>query len=434
MRVLDLIVRKRDGLALSRAEIESLVLGYTAGEVLDYQVAAWLMAVFLRGLDRRETADLTAAMVRSGRTVDWSGRLPFVVDKHSTGGVGDKTTLVVAPMVAAAGVPVAKMSGRGLGFTGGTLDKLESIPGLSVQRSVAELQSQVERIGLAIVAQSPELAPADGKLYALRDATGTVESLPLIASSVMAKKLAAGAHGIVLDVKAGNGAFARTMAEAVTLAELMLDLGRAAQRRMRAVISAMDEPLGTAVGNALEVAEAIRALAGQGPDDLRELALVLGSQMLLLARAALDEAAARRRLLDALASGEALAKLAQMVEAQGGDPRALEDTRLLPRAPHLLTVACPRDGFVAGIDARTVGEAVVELGGGRAKKGDAIDPRVGVVFQARAGAHAEVGSPLFVVHAADEAAAARAAQRVLAAYRWSADPPPRRRLVLDVLE
>ncbi len=434
MRVVDLIARKRDGLPLSGAEIDWLVRGYAAGEVPDYQVAAWLMAVYLRGLDRRETADLTAAIVRTGKTVDWSGRLPFVVDKHSTGGVGDKTTLVVAPLVAAAGVPVAKMSGRGLAFTGGTLDKLESIPGFRVGLSVAALQSQVERIGLAVVAQSPELAPADGKLYALRDATGTVESLPLIAASVMSKKIAAGAHGIVLDVKSGSGAFARTVEAAEALAGLMLDLGKAAQRRVRAVISAMDEPLGAAVGNALEVEEAVSVLAGQGPEDLRELALVLGSQMLLLARAAPDEAAARKQLLDALSSGRALTKMLEMVEAQGGDPRSLAEPNLLPRAQHLLTVESPRSGFVAGIDARTVGEAVVELGGGRARKEDAIDHRVGVVFQARSGAHVAVGSPLFTVHAANETAAERAARRILAAYRWSADPPSRRRLVLNVLE
>ena len=433
MRIVDIIARKRAGAEHTAAEIESLVLGYGRGEVPDYQVAAWLMAACLRGLSRRETADLTAAIVRSGEVVDWSGRLSCVVDKHSSGGVGDKTSLVVGPLVAAAGAPVAKMSGRGLGFTGGTLDKLEAIPGLRVRRSLAELREQVERVGLAIVAQSPELAPADGKLYALRDATATVDYLPLIASSIMSKKIAGGANGVVLDVKTGRGAFMPTVAEARELAEWMIDLGRAAGRCVRAVISSMEAPLGLAVGNALEVKEAVATLRGEGPSDLLELSLALGSQMLLLAGKVADEERARRLLLNALGSGAALAKLKEMVAAQGGEALALDDTRLLPHSTVVHTVPAPRGGYVAGVDPRAVAEAVIRLGGGRARKEDAIDHAVGVVLRAKPGDLLAVGDPLFEVHAADEAAAAEAGRVVLAAYTWSDQSPALVPLVLEVL-
>ena len=433
MPVVDIIARKRDGVALTETEIEGLVSRYTAGEVPDYQMAAWLMAAFIRGLGREETRALTWAMARSGKELSWAGRLPFVADKHSTGGVGDKTSLVVVPLVAAAGVPVAKMSGRALGFTGGTLDKLESIPGLRVHMPTEQMQRQVETIGLAMVAQSAELAPADGKLYALRDATATVESLPLIASSVMAKKIAAGAHGIVLDVKAGRGAFARTREEARALAECMLDLGRAAGRRVAAVISRMDEPLGCAVGNALEVREAAQALRGEGPADLLELSLSLGARMLMIAEVATDEQDARRRLCETLASGAAYAKLEQMVAAQGGDPRALAEADRLPRAPTVRTVLSPVRGHVVAIDARAVGEAVVRLGAGRAKKEDAIDPTVGVVFHARPGALVAPGDPLFAVHASNGEAAESAGRQVLAAFEWSVEPPRQQPIVIEVL-
>jgi len=433
MRTIDVIARKRDGLELSQAEIEAIVLGYVAGEVPEYQVAAWLMAAYLRGLSRAETFALTQAIVRSGVTLDWGERQPSVVDKHSTGGVGDKTSLVVVPMVAAAGVPVAKMSGRGLGFTGGTLDKLESIPGLQVNRSAAELKAQVEAIGLAIVAQSAELAPADAKLYALRDATATVESLPLVASSVMGKKIAGGAPAIVLDVKVGRGAFAQSPAEAHDLAATMIDLGKAAGRRVRAVISPMDEPLGLAVGNALEVKEAVRLLHGEGPSDLLAVSLAVGEQMLLAAGATADEAEARDRLLATLSSGRAAAKLAEMVAAQGGEARVVEDLSLLRRAPLVETVRSPRSGFVVDLDARVVGETVVALGGGRARKEDAVDHAVGVVFWAKPGAYTAAGAPLFDVHAVDGAAARMAAERILQAYVWGAQPPPRRPAVGEVL-
>ncbi len=423
MRTVDVIARKRAGEELSAAEIDSLVSGYARGEVPDYQMSAWLMAACLRGLTGAETAALTSAIVSSGRVIDWTGRLSNVVDKHSSGGVGDKTSLVVVPMVAALGVPVAKMSGRGLGFTGGTLDKLESIPGLRVRLSIAEMQTQVERIGLAIVAQSAELAPADGKLYALRDATATVDYLPLIASSIMGKKIAGGAQGIVLDVKAGDGAFMTEVENARALAGCMLELGRRAGRRVRAVVSSMETPLGYAVGNSLEVAEALATLRGQGPADLLELCLVLGSQMLLLAGATRDEEEARRSLKGALASGAALGKLRQLVAAQGGQTAVVDDPGLLPRSPVVRTVAAPRGGFVARLSARTVAETVRHLGGGRARKEDDIDRSVGVVLLAKPGAAVEKGQPLCQVHAAGLPAAEGAISSLLAAYDIAPEPP-----------
>ncbi|MHB1005122.1 MAG: thymidine phosphorylase [Chloroflexota bacterium] len=425
MRIVDIIAKKRSGLAFVPEEIEALVLGYARGEVPDYQAAAWLMAVFLRGMNSAETFALTQAIVRSGRSLSWPASMGAVVDKHSTGGVGDKTSLVVVPLVAAAGAPVAKMSGRGLGFTGGTLDKLESIPGFSVRQSVERFQSQVEHVGAAIVAQSAELAPADGKLYALRDVTATVESLPLIASSVMGKKIAAGAEGIVLDVKYGRGAFCATIVEAEALARTMLDLGAAAGRRVRAVLSPMVEPLGMAVGNALEVAEAVRALRGEGPADLNELVLLLGTQMLLVAGVATDEASARATLERAIASGAALSKFREIVSAQGGDPRAIDDLSLLPQAGCVRAVVAPRAGFVVDVDARAIAETVMRLGGGRARKADSIDLGVGVLLRAKTGTAVESGAPLCEVHGANKEAANRAVASLAKAFGiGDAAPPP----------
>lgn len=432
MRIVDIIERKRDGFELSAEEIETLVSGYTSGDVPDYQAAAWLMAVYCRGLSERETADLTWILARSGQIIDWPG-LPFVVDKHSTGGVGDKTSLVVCPMVAAAGVPVAKMSGRGLGHTGGTLDKLESIPGLKVKVPVPQLQKQVERVRLAIVAQSADLAPADGKLYALRDVTGTVSSLPLIASSVMSKKIAGGANGIVLDVKTGRGAFAQTVEDATTLSRMMIHLGQACGRRVRAVISRMDQPLGNAVGNALEVQEAIATLRGEGPDDLFELCLTLASQMLLIAGHAKDEESARAALLSVIQSGAALSALGDMVAAQEGDRRVLDDPGRLPRAAVVRTITAPVSGTIHAIDARAVGQAVVRLGGGRQRKEDAVDPSVGVVFKAKVGATVAKGDPLFELHAASATAADDEAKHVLAAFTFGEDPIAPPPVVVDIL-
>jgi pyrimidine-nucleoside phosphorylase len=391
-----------------------------------------LMAVCCRGLTMRETGALTMAMARSGRILDWPG-VPYVTDKHSTGGVGDKATLVVVPIVAAAGASVAKMSGRGLGHTGGTLDKLESIPGLEVRLPVEQIQRQVERIGLAIVAQTADLAPADGKMYALRDATATVQSLPLIAASVMSKKIAGGAHGIVLDVKTGKGAFATSQEEAHELGTMMLQLGQACGRRVRAVLSSMDQPLGNSVGNALEIKEVVATLTGAGASDLVSLSLVLAGQMLYLAGLAKSDEEGERIARDALDSGAAFEKLGDMVSAQGGDRRALVDTKRLPTAPIALTARAPRTGYVATLDARGVGDAVVQLGGGRQRKEDSIDPSVGVLFHARPGAFVAAGESIFEIHGQNKASAEVALASVMAAFTWSEEQPRPTPLILDVL-
>jgi pyrimidine-nucleoside phosphorylase len=393
MRAVDVIARKRDGAMLSAEEIELMVQGYTQGTVPDYQIAAWLMAIVLRGMDRQETIDLTMAMVRSGEQLDLQEIATFVADKHSTGGVGDKTTLVVAPLVAAAGVKLGKMSGRGLGFTGGTLDKLESVPGFRSDLSVEEFRSQLRDVGLVVTGQTAGLVPADGKLYALRDVTATVNSLPLIASSIMSKKIAAGADGIVLDVKVGQGAFMQTEEAALDLATLMVHIGSKMGRKVRAVISDMTQPLGDAVGNALELKEAIETLHGQGPADFRQHCLTIGSQLLLVAGA-----------------------------AQGGDVDTVEHPDDLPQARFVRELPAPHGGYVADLDAREVGLTSMLLGGGRAKKGDAIDHAVGVVLHAKIGDEVEKGQPLITVYANDEGKLAGAQQRLLAAYEWSDDP------------
>jgi len=433
MRTVDLIAKKRDGLALSAAEIDFLVQGFTRGEIPDYQISAWLMAVVLRGMDKRETTDLTLAMARSGETLDLSAIAPVVVDKHSTGGVGDKTTLVVAPLVAAAGLPVGKMSGRGLGFSGGTLDKLESIAGYNVNLTKQQFLQQLAEHGIVVAGQSADLAPADGKLYALRDVTATVESLPLIASSVMSKKIAAGANAIVLDVKVGRGAFMKTLDDAQALARTMVDIGRGVGRRVTAVISDMSQPLGCAVGNALEVAEAIATLRGQGPADFLELCLTVGAQMLLLAGKVEKAAEGRALLLVKLLSGAALAKFGEWVAAQGGDWQVIEHPELLPRASLVEPLLAPRGGYVAGLDAAAVGLTVVALGGGRAKKGDPIDHAVGVVLHRKVGDAVQPGEPLLTIHANDPARLAEARERLLAAYTWSDTPVPKPRLVHQIV-
>ncbi len=434
MRAVDIIARKRDGQTLTTEEIGFFVNGYVRGEIPDYQAAAWLMAVVLRGMDARETADLTLAMATSGRTLSLRSVAPVVADKHSSGGVGDKTTLVVAPLVAAAGLPVGKMSGRGLGFTGGTLDKLESIPGFEVSLSVDRFIAQVARCGVAISGQTAELAPADGLFYELRNATATVPSIPLIASSIMSKKLAAGADVIVLDVKVGRGAFMKDLGSARRLAELMVDVGRRAGRRVVAVLASMDQPLGYAVGNSLEVAEAVEALRGRGPADLRAHCVVLAAHMLLLGGCARDLSGARELARETLRSGRALARLREMVECQGGDPRVVDDPwAVLPRAPIVVPVAAPREGYVAGLDAEKVGLATLLLGAGRERKGAPIDHRVGVVLHKKVGDRVRPGEPLFTVHAADEASLHRATEEVLAAYSWSGYPVRRPRLVRGVI-
>jgi len=426
MRAVDIIARKRDGLSLTAEQIDFFVQGFTRDAIPDYQAAAWLMAVVLRGMDSQETIDLTMAMVRSGEELDLADIAPFVVDKHSTGGVGDKTTLVVAPLVASAGVHLGKMSGRGLGFTGGTLDKLESIPGFRSDLTVDEFRAQLAGIGLVVTGQSAHLVPADGKLYALRDVTATITSLPLIASSIMSKKIAAGANGIVLDVKVGQGAFMQTEEEALELATLMVSIGTTLGRKVRALISDMSQPLGRAVGNALELREAIDTLCGQGPADFRQHCLALAGQMLVVAGRVEDDATSEEELAHLLDAREALSTFRTWIAAQGGDVAYVDDPSRLPAAKISRDLPSPRTGYVAALDAREVGLTSMLLGGGRAKKGDVIDHAVGVVLHAKIGDHVEKGQPLLTVHANDEGKLAGAQQRLLAAYEWSNDPvePP----------
>ncbi len=433
MRAVDIIVKKRDGGELTPEEIEFFVQGFTRGEIPDYQVAAWAMAVYWRGMTDAETTALTLAMARSGEMLDLHEVAPFVVDKHSTGGVGDKTTLVVGPVVASLGVPVGKMSGRGLSFSGGTLDKLESISGWRASLTITEFKEQLRTVGLVIAGQTADLAPADGKLYALRDVTGTVPSLPLIASSIMSKKIAGGADGIVLDVKTGRGAFMEEETDAVRLADLMLRIGRSLGRRMAAVISDMSQPLGRAVGNALEVREALETLCGAGPPDFREHSIIVAGEMLRLAEIARDEEEGRRLAQGALDSGRALDKFRQFVAAQGGDPRQIDDPDLLPRARWVEPLLSSRSGYLAAIDAREVGLAILDLGGGRAKKGDPIDHAVGVVLSAKVGDWVERDQPLLVIHANDAVRLQEARARLLRAYAWRERPISPPRLIRRVL-
>jgi pyrimidine-nucleoside phosphorylase len=427
MRAVDIIVKKRDGDELTAEEIEFFVRGYTRGDIPDYQAAAWCMAVLLRGMTQREATDLTLAMAHSGEMLDLHQVAPFVVDKHSTGGVGDKTTLVVAPLVACQGLPVGKMSGRGLGFSGGTVDKLESIRGFGVTLSREQFMRQLTGHGIVVAGQSADLAPADGKLYALRDVTGTVESMPLIASSIMSKKIAAGADAIVLDVKVGKGAFMKTEAEAEELAELMVGIGHLVGRRVAAVISDMNQPLGCAVGNALEVREAIETLHGGGPADFREHCLTIAGMMLLLADKAASLDAAREILTRSLDDGSAWHKFVEWITAQGGDRAVLEAPGLLPSAVLVEVVPSPRAGAIAEIDAQQVGQAAVVLGGGREKKGDPIDYAVGIVHHKKVADRVEKGEPLLTIHANDENKLPHVRRQLLSAFRWSdkpVTPPP----------
>lgn len=428
MRIVDIITKKRDGGELSDEEIRFFVQGYVSGEVPDYQAAAWCMAIYFRGMTPAETASLTEAMAFSGATLDLHDVHPFIVDKHSSGGVGDKTTLVVAPMVAARGVPVGKMSGRGLSFSGGTIDKLESIPGFNASLTIEQFKRQLREVGVVVAGQTHELAPADGKLYALRDVTATVDSLPLIASSIMSKKIAAGADAIVLDVKAGHGAFMETVPQALELARLMVQIGTRLGRKMTALIGDMSQPLGLAVGNALEVIEAIETLQGGGPADFRQHCVDVAGEMLLIAGLAPDPEVARREAASALSDGSAWAKFCAFVAAQGGDVQAVEHPERLPRAPIVQPWPAPRSGYVAALDARTVGYSVVDLGGGRAKKSDPVDLAVGVVLVANAkiGGWVTAGEPLLWVHARSEERLAAALARLATAYRFSDEPvtPP----------
>lgn len=424
MRAIDIIEKKRDGLELTTEEIEFFVQGYTRGEIPDYQAAAWLMAVYLRGMSERETRDLTLAMARSGEMLDLSDVAPVVADKHSSGGIGDKVTLVVAPIVAACGVPVGKMTGRGLGFTGGTIDKLESIPGFRTNLSPQEFKAQLARIGIVITGQSENLAPADRKLYALRDVTGTVSSLPLIVSSIMSKKLAGGATAILLDVKVGSGAFMKTVDEATCLAEAMVRLGRELGRRVGALVSDMNQPLGWAVGNALEVREAIGILHEEGPADLREHCLVVAAEMLVLAGRVADSAEGVELAAQAIADGSAWRKFRALVAAQGGDVRFVDEPDRLPRAPIVEPIPAPTDGYLQKVDAAQVGMAVVDLGGGREKKEDPIDHSVGVIVHYKVGDRVQKGTPLCTIHASDRVRLERARVRLLQAHTIGPEPVP----------
>lgn len=423
MRAYDIIYRKRMGEELTAAEIEFLITGFSRGEIPDYQMAAWAMAVCLRGMTARETADLTMAMAGSGDIIDLSAIHGRKVDKHSTGGVGDKVSLVLVPLVAACGAPVAKMSGRGLGHTGGTLDKLEAIPGMRIERSREEFIGQVNQVGCAVVGQTGNLVPADKKLYALRDVTATVDSIPLIASSIMSKKIAGGADAIVLDVKTGSGAFMKTLDDSFHLAQAMVEIGREVGREVAAFVSDMDQPLGFAVGNALEVAEAIETLRGFGPQDLEEVCLALGAQMLRLAGVAADAQAARKMLTRALRSGQGLNKLIELVEAQGGDTSYIRQPVKLPRAPRIVPVLSPRAGYVQRIEALEVGVAALLLGAGRETKHSVVDLSVGVVLKKKVGALVEAGEALAELHVGDDTRLEEVRERLLAAYTVGDEQP-----------
>jgi pyrimidine-nucleoside phosphorylase len=430
MRIVDLIEKKREGGTHSLEELEAIVSGYVQGEVPDYQIAAWLMAVCWRGMQPDELANLTQVMAASGEQLDLSSVGRPVADKHSTGGVGDKTSLIVMPLVAACGVPVGKMSGRGLGFTGGTIDKLESFPGIRVDLDAAGFVRQLRQVGIVITGQSADLAPADGKLYALRDVTGTVPSLPLIASSIMSKKLAAGANVIVLDVKTGSGAFMRETDAALDLARAMVDIGVAAGRRMAAVVSDMSQPLGRAVGNALEVGEALETLEGQGPPELTEFAIELATLIVSLAS---ESARGRSDVEAALSSGAGLRSFRSMIEAQGGDARAFDDRGRLPRAAIQHQVLADADGYIGRLDALTIAHAATALGAGRERKGDAIDLSVGVVLQVKLGDQVARGQPLAMLHANDQARLEQAARIIRSAVELSPRPVATPPLILERL-
>ena len=422
MRAVDIIIKKRDKGELTSDEIEFFVRGFTNGDIPDYQASAFAMAVTLNGMTPFETADFTLAMARSGQVLDLSKIVDVAVDKHSSGGVGDKTTLAVLPMVAACGLPVGKMSGRGLGFSGGTLDKLESIPGYRVDLTTEEFKQQLKEVGLVLTGQSLDLAPADGKMYALRDVTGTVSSMPLIASSIMCKKIAAGAQAILLDVKTGLGAFMQTLDEARKLAELMVDIGRLAGRQTVALLSNMNQPLGHAVGNALEVVEAIETLHGGGPADFREHCLYVSAHMLLLGKRAKDLDEGRSMAERSIADGLAFEKFRVLVQAQGGDVSFVDNPDKFPKAKLVDVVKAPRSGFISQVHARSVGEASVALGAGRAKKGDPVDHAVGFVIHHKVGDQVEEGQPLFTIHANDAEKSAEARVSALKAHVFSDSP------------
>jgi pyrimidine-nucleoside phosphorylase len=422
-RAIDVIRKKRDGLELSAGEIESLVSAYTLGDTPDYQIAAWLMAVVWRGMSRAETAALTDAMLHSGEVLDFSSIPARKVDKHSTGGVGDKTSLVLAPLAAAAGVSVPMISGRGLGHTGGTLDKLEAIPGFDVNLPVTNFRRVLETCGCAMIGQTAEIAPADRKLYALRDVTGTVESPYLICASIMSKKLAEGIDALVLDVKTGSGAFMKQEKDAVFLAELMVETGERMGKQVVALITDMDQPLGNKIGNALEVVEVVEVLRGGGPPDLRALCVELAGWMLHLGGAAASVTQGKIESAKLIDSGAAMDKFRQMVELQGGNPAAIDDPSKLPQAQRTLELRSPREGYVESMQCETIGIACVILGGGRERKEDSVDPAVGIVLHKKVGDAVYAEEPLATIHYNAEAKADRARQLLEESYRLSDHRP-----------
>jgi pyrimidine-nucleoside phosphorylase len=434
-RAIDVIRKKRDGIELSRDEIESLVGAYTRGETPDYQVSAWLMAVVLKGMTRPETAALTDAMLHSGDVLDLSSLPGRKVDKHSTGGVGDKTSLLLAPLAAAAGIAIPMISGRGLGHTGGTLDKLEAIPGFNVNLSVAEFRRVLGKCGCAMIGQTAEIAPADRKLYALRDVTGTVESPYLICASIMSKKLAEGIDALVLDVKTGSGAFMKSEKDAAFLAELMVETGERMGKKVVALITDMDQPLGNMIGNALEVVEVVEILRGGGPEDLRELCLELAGWMLHLGGVSRTVAEGKQQSAQLISSGKALDKFRQMVELQGGDARVVDDPKRLPQARHSLDLLSLKAGYLAAMQCEQIGTACVILGGGRERKEDSVDPAVGIVLHKKVGDRVAAGEPIATIHYNVEPQAARARQLIAASCQIAnAAPSSKRPLIHRVIE
>jgi pyrimidine-nucleoside phosphorylase len=426
-RAIDVIRKKRDGVELSRAEIEGLVNAYTKNEIPDYQVSAWLMAVVLKGMTRAETAALTDAMLHSGDVLDLSSLPVKKVDKHSTGGVGDKTSLVLAPLAAAAGIAVPMISGRGLGHTGGTLDKLEAIPGFNVNLPVAEFRRVLEVCGCAMIGQTAEIAPADRKLYALRDVTGTVESPYLICASIMSKKLAEGIDALVLDVKTGSGAFMKSEEDAAFLAELMVETGERMGKQVVALITDMDQPLGNMIGNALEVVEVVEVLHGKGPEDLRELCLELAGWMLHLGAVSRTVAEGKERSAKLISSGQALDRFRQMVELQGGDAGVIDDARRLPQARHTMQVSSAQSGYLTSMQCEQIGTACVILGGGRERKEDSVDPAVGIALHKKVGDRVTAGEPIATIHYNSESQAARARQLIESSCVVTEIGPPKKR-------
>ncbi|GAC1429763.1 MAG: pyrimidine-nucleoside phosphorylase [Ktedonobacteraceae bacterium] len=433
MQAVEIIRRKRDGAVLTTEEIDWFINAYTHEEIADYQMSAWLMTIYWRGMSTRETSDLTLAMMRSGEELHVCDIVSPVVDKHSTGGVGDKVTLAVAPLVAACGVAVSKMTGRGLGHTGGTVDKLESVTGFRSQLSRQEFMRILQQHSIVIAGQSAELAPADGKMYGLRDVTGTIESIPLIAASIMSKKLAIGASHLLLDVKVGGGAFMKTITQARTLAETMVNIGRIANMHTVAAITLMEQPLGYAVGNVLELQEAIAILHGTGPQDVSDLCYHEAAELLLMTGKTDSFSEADTMVQRAVHSGAAVAKLAEVIAAQGGDARQIEQPHRLPQAPVQRMLATPRGGYIASIHSEQIGLASMHLGAGRFKKGDKIDHRTGLVLQVKVGEYVREGEPLLAIHARTEQEAQAIQDMLLACYQWSDEPIVVEPLIYDII-